>query len=308
MKFLIIFSLLFGFVSCKPETDLTVTDTGGSNGGVDEPTVDDIPEGSDNTYIESVLAFQEHVHPVLRNYCIECHNSNAETPASPYFADAKIARSHDSIISQGKVNIAKIDNSRLHLRSAADKHNCESFGCPEVAQNILEALKKWEPKLDKRSFKPQGVVSALMKISSSTEDITTRLDPEDERELTGKKVELTYTQASLKDITISLEIYEDTDKESETYFPRYFIKNVTISTGNKPIAYSGLRVHINESFEVSANSLVELTGVVLNNTTEEDISNGIGGTDFTQTLKKPEEGGLSEDSIQVSFERLQVFE
>ncbi len=308
MKFLLIISLFLGFISCKSGNDITVIDDKEEE---KEIPIDDLPEDADNFYIESVLSFKEHVFPVLRNYCMECHNQNAESAVSPFFADSKIAGSHDAIIAAGKVNIGKIENSRLHQRAFTDEHNCVTFGCPKVASDILEALKKWEPKLDKREFKPQGIVSKISKISDSNDDVTTTLGGADEdgviKEISGKRVQLKYTAESLKDITISLEIYQDLDEDEATRYPRYIIKNIVIETGNKPIAYYGPRVHINETYEADANKLVELTGVIPKDS-EENISQNILDQDFTEDLAIEEGHSLEIDSIQISFERLQVFE
>jgi len=305
MKLIFLVLFIVGVNSCKPESEISVMDTTGGSSGGDIDPIDDIPDGADNFYIESVLAFKEHVFPVLRTHCSTCHRSNAETPRPPFFADAKIAKSHDAIIDAGKIIPGSLTKSRLYKRAKEDKHNCETYGCDKLAEEILTVLQRWEPNLDLRSFKPQGVVSTLVKISDGTDVTTDYGIAPDTRELAGKKVELKFADKTMDDISVFLEIYEDkTDNDFEGHLPRYLVKNISIQSKSKPIAFSGIRVHINEGFQANANKLVVLTGVILPET-EENITEDVLGQEFTEELTKYD--GIELDSIQVSFERLQVF-
>ncbi len=277
MKNILILTFLF-FLSCKQSSEGSKKKSVSVQG--------------DPIYQESVFSFYDHLYPKLEQYCATCHKSSQ----TPYLASNDVTLAHDAIILNGKVDANNALNSRLYLRAKIDRHNCDAFDCDIVADEIAAGLEEWLLKIDQRLLKPRGVLSQSLQISSG-EDVSTDFNSES---IPGKKISLQIPSAALPGgANLSLEIYTH-----EEHLPEmYLVKNVELTSGDEPLAFSGLRIHINDTLDPLENKFLTLTGIVLANESKM-ISNPNGTFKMTQTgtIDGPES-----DSVSISFERLQIY-
>ncbi len=87
----------------------------------------------------SYTAFKEHVYPITRARCVNCHYSNAIEPVHAA-ADYEIA--HDALIQQYKVNFTNLPSSRIVAKLRDEGHNCWS-NCQQNALEMLAGVEKW---------------------------------------------------------------------------------------------------------------------------------------------------------------------
>lgn len=108
---------------------------------------------SDNRDAQKAV-FETTVYPVLRGSgpgtddprCSQCHNRNANIPATPYFADDDSDLAFDELVDNDKVNLNKAAASRIYIRLFQDSHNCWSACGPGVAgddDTVLAAINAW---------------------------------------------------------------------------------------------------------------------------------------------------------------------
>ncbi len=246
----------------------------------------------DEEYIDSVYSFYDHLYPTLRSYCLNCH-ADGQTP---YIASNDAVEAHDSIISGAKIDINSLENSRLYLRAKVDRHNCDEFDCDAVAAEILAGLTEWRKNIKESLLRPKGIISSSARISEG-EEITANFNDEN---ITGRKVSIAYQSEQIEGgLEITLEIFED-----EELFPDlYLIKNITLESKDSAVAYSGLRVHINENFDPLQNKFLTLTGVILPNSNK--VISNPGSQEKTSQMSI--QSGSSQDQISISFERLQIY-
>ena len=77
------------------------------------------------------------VHSLLTQYCSNCHNPDAASPQSPYFAVADIDDSYEAV--KPKINLDNPPQSRLVVRLGAEFHNCWS-NCSSDAATMQAAI------------------------------------------------------------------------------------------------------------------------------------------------------------------------
>jgi hypothetical protein len=97
---------------------------------------------SSNSSLSSVAAFQETVYPLARARCTTCHISTNQ----PFFASENVIASHDSLISQAKVDLNDPAGSRLVDRLLRDMHHCWS-SCSADAEEMRAAINSWKTKM-----------------------------------------------------------------------------------------------------------------------------------------------------------------
>lgn len=143
--------------SNAPASNNTTNDTttpGGTNPLPGEPGGVSLPD--------SVTAYQTTVYPLVAQYCAFCHKTG---PGSPIFAQDEVQASHDSVLSNQKVNLANPPNSRLVQRLAADSHYCWS-NCASDAAQMLDAVTRWAAAVNVVAGEPTVGASAIL--SSAT--------------------------------------------------------------------------------------------------------------------------------------------
>ncbi len=85
-----------------------------------------------------VEAFEATVYPIVRQYCAECHGLNQ----SPLFAQTSVSGSYQALTSQGKVNLANPDASRIVVKLVSFAHHCWS-NCAADGATMSAAIQAW---------------------------------------------------------------------------------------------------------------------------------------------------------------------
>lgn len=92
--------------------------------------------GESKQFPVNPILFATHVHPLLTQYCIECHIETAIAPQSPYFSDTDIDTAYASV--KTSIDLDTPANSRLVLR-LLELHNCWD-DCPSNALEMETAI------------------------------------------------------------------------------------------------------------------------------------------------------------------------
>jgi hypothetical protein len=135
---------------------------GGSGGGGGDPApvsgvVDPVTPG-----VDGVAAFQQTVHPMLVEYCTQCHAGAG--PGSPSIAHPDPAAAYDAVVINQKVDLANPDRSRLVRRLVADFHNCWS-DCIADGAAMTAAIEQWATLI---AFDPGGITNVAGTIASAS--------------------------------------------------------------------------------------------------------------------------------------------
>lgn len=85
----------------------------------------------------SYEAFNSSVYQLTRTHCVACH-----TNTQPVHASSNLAKAHDSVISQFKVNFTNLPASRIVAKIRDENHNCWG-DCAANAQEMLAAVQSW---------------------------------------------------------------------------------------------------------------------------------------------------------------------
>jgi hypothetical protein len=116
-------------------------------------------------------AFEQHVYPLLTQYCAECHDGGGE--GSPSFSHPVVATAYGELLGQSKVNLAAPDRSRIVRKLAEESHNCWTNDCSADALILQAAIQAWADQID---FDEGGVSigeslsSATLMLADGTED------------------------------------------------------------------------------------------------------------------------------------------
>ena len=108
----------------------------------------------------SYQAFSTTVYPITCARCVSCHATQQPAHASP-----DVAKAHDAIISNFKVNFLNIPTSRMVKKLRDDNHNCWS-DCEANALEMEAAIGEWNEVI-KKSGAPQAPAEIDTKIYTS---------------------------------------------------------------------------------------------------------------------------------------------
>lgn len=100
-------------------------------------------------------AFATTVHPLLLQYCADCHAGAG--PGSPSIAAAEVETAYQAVVNTQKVNFATPASSRLVRRLVADFHHCWS-DCLSDGATMEAAIVAWAAALE--AADPGGPVLA----------------------------------------------------------------------------------------------------------------------------------------------------
>ncbi|MCP4490858.1 MAG: LamG domain-containing protein [Gammaproteobacteria bacterium] len=106
---------------------------------LDAPTI--IDPGDTKTFPETPDSFAETVHPLLTEYCQNCHDDSASPPIAPFFANAEETTAYEA--AKPKIDIDTPSISRLVVRLREEFHNCWSDNCEDDANAMLEAIEEF---------------------------------------------------------------------------------------------------------------------------------------------------------------------
>ncbi len=115
------------------------------------------------------------VYDLLDRFCSDCHQSNAATPQSPYFAAgerpfnpslAVHAEAYNAAIP--KINLDQPADSRLVIRLERESHNCWSADCKQDAAAMRAAIQAMSDAIDTTQIDPGMVVSKALTLRDGT--------------------------------------------------------------------------------------------------------------------------------------------
>ncbi|MEN7342909.1 MAG: LamG domain-containing protein [Pseudomonadota bacterium] len=111
---------------------------GGRTINLEAPVIKD-PGASKNFPADATL-FSQTVHPVLTQYCSECHTSSAAVAQGPYFAEADLETAYDA--AKPKIKLDDPATSRLVVRLREEFHNCwdDCLANANEMQSAIEAM------------------------------------------------------------------------------------------------------------------------------------------------------------------------
>lgn len=106
-------------------------------------------------------AFASTIHPLLTDYCAECHISGQQTPyiASP---DAQLAYQQ----SRSRINLQSPEDSRLVERLVEDFHNCWDGDCVQSAADMQLAIEDFIATLPTSEPDPDLVLSKAVNLTA----------------------------------------------------------------------------------------------------------------------------------------------
>jgi concanavalin A-like lectin/glucanase superfamily protein len=109
-------------------------------------------------------AFSTTVYPLLRQYCVACHEGAG--PGSPHFANPNVSTAYQAVTTQGKVNLSNPPSSRLVVKLSSLAHNCWS-NCAENGATMAAAIQAWADAVNYGS----GGVSVDGALSSNSQSL-----------------------------------------------------------------------------------------------------------------------------------------
>jgi hypothetical protein len=104
-----------------------------------------IPGANKNFPADSGL-FASNVYPVLFAHCVDCHQSSAAIPISPYLASSDIAEAYAAATS--KMNLDLPEDSRIVARLRDEFHNCWTDNCQADSQALAVAIQAMADAID----------------------------------------------------------------------------------------------------------------------------------------------------------------
>jgi hypothetical protein len=119
---------------------------------------------------EMQAAFEQTVHPIVTQYCIECHAGAG--PGTPHLASPDGATAYRETWYNQKVSLANPSTSRMVRRLVADFHHCWN-DCVADAAVMQSAIEQWASLVDFSGGggqNVQGLVSENLTLADGFED------------------------------------------------------------------------------------------------------------------------------------------
>ncbi len=140
--------------------------TGATQIELQAPTVKTV--GSTKTFPANATdngntAFAQTVYPLLSQFCSRCHNANATTPQTPYFASSDVNEAYAN--AQSKINLDTPALSRFYVRLHDESHNCwvppgdTAVSCPKSSAAMLAAIQAFVGGIAPTQVDPSLVLS-----------------------------------------------------------------------------------------------------------------------------------------------------
>ena len=147
--------------ACADTLTTWISNWAGVTGGATAATVQltaptDMAAGGSKNFPADPTLFQNNVWPLLTKYCSRCHQPNALTPQSPYFASPDINVAYPA--AQPKINLNNPAASRFVVRLGTEFHNCWSV-CAQNAATMLAAIQTMAAGIPVTQVDPSWVIS-----------------------------------------------------------------------------------------------------------------------------------------------------
>ncbi len=140
---------------------------GDGSGGGRQIELEAPPEkvvGESKSFPNDSTLFATHVHPLLSEYCSECHVEDAASPQSPYFASPDADSAYAAV--KNSIDLDTPSNSRL-VQRLIELHNCWD-DCPDNAQEMQSAITRMSDAIDPTPVNPELVVSHALSLPEGT--------------------------------------------------------------------------------------------------------------------------------------------
>jgi hypothetical protein len=141
----------------------------GGAGGAPGPAPDPGGGGGGPSDAEMQAAFEQTVHPILVQYCTDCHAGAG--PGTPHVASPDGGTAYRETWYNQKVNLANASSSRLVRRLVADFHHCWN-DCVTDAAEMQAAIEQWALLVDFANGGGQqvnGIVSTNLTLADGVE-------------------------------------------------------------------------------------------------------------------------------------------
>ncbi|MES9942248.1 MAG: LamG domain-containing protein [Candidatus Thiodiazotropha sp. 6PLUC2] len=120
--------------------------------------------GESKTFPDDSSLFSSNVHPLLTDYCSECHVEDAASPQSPYFAAPDVETAYAAV--KNSIDLDTPNNSRL-VQRLIELHNCWD-DCPSNAQEMETAITNMANNISPTPVDPDLVVSRALTLPEGT--------------------------------------------------------------------------------------------------------------------------------------------
>ncbi|MES9830616.1 MAG: LamG domain-containing protein [Candidatus Thiodiazotropha sp. DIVDIV] len=120
--------------------------------------------GESKTFPDDSSLFSSNVHPLLTDYCSECHVEDAASPQSPYFAAPDAETAYAAV--KNSIDLDTPSNSRL-VQRLIELHNCWD-DCPSNAQEMETAIINMANNISPTPVDPDLVVSRALTLPEGT--------------------------------------------------------------------------------------------------------------------------------------------
>lgn len=129
------------------------------------------------TFPETTASFEQHVYPLLSNYCSDCHRADApQAPVQPYFSSTDVPTAYLAAQTKMLFNTTETANgplidasrSRLVLRLTEEAHNCWNNDCNGSGNQMEAALEAFAATMELRELDSSLVTSKAMRIGDGT--------------------------------------------------------------------------------------------------------------------------------------------
>ena len=121
--------------------------------------------GDSRAFPDDASAFATTIHPLLTQYCADCHTDSGVVSQSPFIASADIDVAYAA--ARGRIEIDDPAASRLVERLGSEFHNCWS-NCADDAAEMLVAINTFVDGLPVDSVDPDLVFSRALRLSEGT--------------------------------------------------------------------------------------------------------------------------------------------
>jgi hypothetical protein len=117
-------------------------------------------------------SFAQTIYPLLSKFCSRCHNANATTPQTPYFASSDVNEAYAN--AQAKINLDTPTLSRFYVRLHDESHNCwvppgdSAVSCPMSAAAMLAAIQEFVGGIAPTKVDPSLVLSKALTLYDGT--------------------------------------------------------------------------------------------------------------------------------------------
>lgn len=119
--------------------------------------------GSSKNFPANSGQFATTVYPLVRQYCVGCHNDAATVPQAPFFASADVDIAYAA--AQAKIDLDNPANSRFVLRLRNEFHNCWS-NCASNADTMQAAITTLSNGITLTRIDPALVTSKSLKLTN----------------------------------------------------------------------------------------------------------------------------------------------